>query len=172
MFDDVFETLPGDGWLSKEEAKLLWTSVQATRVGAMLEVGCYKGRSTVLLASFGRTLHCVDPFAGFDSDDLTGEKTMRAWLANIQSRSISNVHLHLEQIETWTVRPVTFAYLDGDHSYRGTVTQIRVAKECGADTIAIHDVNDSGDGAEIKRAALELLGPWKDRIGRLAVWML
>lgn len=72
-FEEAYEQIPGNGWLSKEEARLLWK--YATSVtGPILEVGCYKGRSTVLLALSNpqRQVYTVDPFSSFDSSDPTG----------------------------------------------------------------------------------------------------
>jgi hypothetical protein len=64
------------------------------------------------------------------------------------------------------------AYLDGDHTYQGTYNQIKVAQRCLPSIIAIHDVNDNGGGKMIKEAALSLLGPWNERVERLAVWTI
>lgn len=193
-FEDVYPTLPGTGWLSEVEARLLWDSVNRTE-GPILEVGCYHGRSSVLLASTGRPLYCVDPFEGFNSDDPDGRITERAWAQNIYSKRcgpiypvplddptsamsealnfrLPSVYLFRQRVEDWEVKPVSFAYLDGDHTYSGTVNQIEKAKLCNPKVVAVHDVNDSGGGVEVKRACLELLGQWETRVERLAVWTL
>ena len=154
------------GWLSKDEAKLLWKAANATR-GIILEVGCFHGRSTSILSAFGRQVYAVDQFSGFDTLDMSGAKAKADFLANARP----NVVLFHERIESWKPRPVGFAYLDGDHSYNGTKAQIRKALSCRPQAIAIHDVNDTGEGREIKKAAISLLGPWQTRIERLAVWV-
>lgn len=167
-FQRVYETLPGNGWLTEEEAQLLWVS--AVGKCKVLEVGCHHGRSTVLLAKAAGFVYAVDPFAGFDSDDPTGEIAYNAFRKNLEERGINNVHLIQCRIEEWKLRKVDMAYLDGDHTPEGTAAQINIAKLCNASTIAIHDVNDSGDGRLIKECALEMLGFWDQRVGRLAVW--
>ena len=181
-FDELFDSLP-DGWLSKEEAKLLWKWVNLVD-GSVLEVGCYKGRSTILLAATGRAVCTVDPFNNFDSDDPGGMRIYREFYANVLERGVSiavtgegddgpapsGVTLWRQRIEDWTPRPIGFAYLDGDHTFDGTVAQVKDALACGASVIAAHDVNDRGEGREVKRACLKLLGPWADRVERLAVW--
>ena len=173
-FDEIYDTLPGNGWLSRAEAELLYRAASECD-GPILEVGCYEGRSTVLLASLGRPVYAVDPFGGFHSEDPSGERTFTTFISNMASRKITNVILTRKRIEDCypiLLSKFGFAYLDGDHTYRGTREQIEAAVWRQSDIIAIHDVNDSGDGAEVKRAALELLGPWDERVERLAVWRM
>ena len=150
-FEEVYETLPANGWLTKPEAELLWTRASATK-GPILEVGCYYGRSTVLLAALGRAVYCVDPFENFDSD-LSGFQVRRRFDANLKERRITNVILYQQKIETLKSQAdVGFAYLDGDHTYEGTTTQIQAAIDWGAESICVHDYAHHGDGLGIKRA--------------------
>ena len=169
-FDALFDSLPSDGWLSRAEAELLWRTVQRD-TGPILEVGCYQGRSTVLLAASGRQVHSVDPFDNFNTE-LSGAEVRRRWTANMESRGIANVTLHVMPVELWSVVPVVTAYLDGDHTARGTIAQLNAALRAGATRIMVHDVNDSGEGKAIKRICLNRLGPWEERVERLAVWSL
>lgn len=188
-FDEVYETLPAKGWLSEPEARLLWAAAGETD-GPILEVGCYHGRSTVLLAALGRPLYCVDPFANFDDADPSGEKTLAAWTINVTAgagmpvdvpalallglNSVPapgpRVTLFRQRIKDWRPRPVGLAYLDGDHTFEGTVAQVRRAVECGPAVVAVHDVSDGGGGVRVRDACLEQLGAWDERVDRLAVW--
>lgn len=168
-FDEIFETLPGNGWLSKPEAALLWRCLKLVGTGNVLEVGCFEGRATCLLAQgVPGIVHVVDPFAGFSTEDPDGARTHEAFLEN--AGAFSNVRLHKVRIEDWEPRPVDLAYLDGDHTYEGTLAQINKALACAPKTIAVHDVNDGGGGLEVKRACLRALGCWDERVDRLAVW--
>lgn len=169
-FEGAYVSIPGDGWLTVEEARLLW-KFASQFTGPILEVGCFKGRSTCLLAQLGRPLVCVDPFKGFHTDDPDGSKTRAAWYENVLTK-YTNVLLFEGRIEEWQPVGIDFAYLDGDHTYNGTVCQILAAQTAKAKGIAVHDVNDSGGGTEVKRACLELLGPWDERVERLAVWTI
>ena len=151
-FEEVYATLPGNGWLSEDEARLLWLCCQKTD-GAILEVGCYQGRSTVLLASFGRTVQCVDPFAGFCTEDLDGDKARAAFLAN--TRQLSNVFIEVCKVEDWGafISPhIDLCYLDGDHTYEGVQNDITAiaALLCPGAMIAFHDYFDARNntGAE------------------------
>lgn len=168
-FADVYNQLP-DGWLSEKEAMLLWNAVQETE-GTIVEVGVYKGRSTCLMGATGRVLRCIDPFSEFDSGDPSGDSIYQAWCENIQSRKIS-AWLHRNKVEEVPPLVSELVYLDGDHTYQGTLNQIKYALACFPKYVLIHDVNDSGGGLEVKKAAIELLGPWTTRVERLALWKL
>lgn len=170
-FEQVYEQIPGSGWLSRNEAEFLW-NLASVLPGPILEVGCYHGRSTCLLASFGRPVYAVDPFSGFDKDDPTGKSTLEAFMANITGRKLHNVKVYVMPVESWEPRPVELAYLDGDHTYAGTVEQLLAAQRAGARVIAVHDVNDSGEGRKVKEACVDMLGPWTERLERIAVWRL
>jgi hypothetical protein len=167
-FDALFESLPS-GWLTKAEARLLLDEADRTN-GPILEAGSYFGRSTVLLASLKRLVYAVDPFEGFSTEDPTGYKTQDTLKENLRSRDIHNVVIYRARIEDWPPRRAGFAYLDGRHDFDGTVAQIRKAQQCGAMGICVHDCNDDGGGLQVKRACLELLGPWAERVERLACW--
>lgn len=167
-FEQAFETIPGNGWLSKEEARLLWeTALPLT--GEILEVGCYKGRSTCLLAQFGRHVYCVDPFEGF-SDSEPWEAIRKEFGDNIDGRGIKNISLFQMKIEEWTPRPIGLAYLDGDHTSEGTRSQIKKALLCMPDAIAIHDYSNSGGGLLVKTAAVDMLDYPTRIVETMAVW--
>lgn len=167
-FDEAYLTIPGNGWLSREEARLLWDAA-AQCEGSILEVGCYQGRSTCLLARLGRPVYAVDPFDGFDTA-YSGDELERMVLENLLARDLHNVTVYRQRIEDWTWRECGFAYLDGAHTYKGTLAQVDAALACGVKAVAVHDCNDDGGGKEVKRAAVERLGPWDERVERLAVW--
>jgi|GEM_PF-3679070 len=150
-FEEVFETLPGHGWLTFREAQLLWRIAETT-TGPILEVGCYYGRSTVLLAALGRPMYCVDPFDHFDTADPSGEIIKAAFLDNLATRNIINVQLFCEKIEDWQIRSAGFAYLDGDHTCDGTTNQINAALATGAKTLCIHDYSNTGGGRSVVKA--------------------
>lgn len=155
-FDEVYETLPGTGWLTKEEARLLY-GVASEATGPILEVGSYYGRSAVLLASLGNDVHCVDPFDNFDSADMSGDSICDAFKRNVfYERGLKNVYLHRVRIEDfdWSYeRPAfKFAYLDGDHTYQGSMNQITKALSLGIQQMCIHDYAQEGGGVNIVKA--------------------
>lgn len=170
-FDVAFERCTSHGWLTKPEAELLVRAAQDTS-GDIVEVGCYQGRSAMLLAQLGRTLHCVDPWD--DSNDMKGDAVLAKFLENMNRIRPHRLtyQIYPYRVEDWTPVPAGFVYLDGDHTYKGTKAQVLKALECRPQAIAAHDVNDSGGGLEVKEAMLETLGPWNERVERLAIWRL
>ena len=170
-FDEAYlrlsEPFYVNGWLSEEEARLLWTTAAATE-GPILEVGSYHGRSTILLAGLGRLILSVDPFEGFDDTDPTGEKTLAAFQRNLAARDIRTVNQYRLKVEEWTPRRCGFAYLDGDHTEAGTLRQIEVARQCGVQTMCLHDYEGNGGGWEIVRAVSEAGLEVLEVAGRLA----
>lgn len=151
-FDEIYETIPGNGWLTKPEAELLWHTAKE-RSGPILEIGCYQGRSTVLLASLGRPVYSVDPFDNFDTG-LSGDAVQALFLGNLLERGITNVIQFRQKIEDWNWKSLSigFAYLDGDHTCAGTMAQIAKAVACGATAMCIHDYAQSGGGLEVVKA--------------------
>lgn len=169
-FEEIYATLPSTGWLYESEARLLWESINSTQ-GDILEVGSYHGRSTVLLAATGRAVHAVDPFDNFDSDDPTGDSTYKKFMDNVfHSRCLMNVHLHRKKVEEWF--PTTrfgFAYLDGDHTYEGTLLQIEKATDVGAKVCCIHDYAQTGGGVNVVKA-IERAGLTVVRVVERMAW--
>lgn len=148
--DELWEFIP-EGWLERDEAELLLDVAKQTS-GPILEVGCYKGRSTCLLASLGRPMFCVDPFCNFDSDDPSGNKIYEIWKENTRQLTGANILLFKMEIEKWYTRPAGFAYLDGDHSYKGTKSQILMALDSGVEQMCIHDYALAGGGRFVASA--------------------
>ena len=169
-FLECYSRITSHGWLEMDEAMLLVYAAEKTK-GPMIEVGCYQGRSAMLLAQLGRELHCIDPWDNHFHSDLTGDEIFKKFLLNISSLPVwADVGYVRSKVEYVKPFPAEFVYLDGDHTYEGTLAQCRFAKACGAKVIAVHDVEDKGGGAEVARAAIEVLGPYTQKVRRLAVW--
>lgn len=155
-FEQAWEQTTGNGWLTKDEAECLWNWAKAAPPGDILEVGCYKGKSTCLLACLGRPMHCVDPFCGFDSDDPSGQSIYRQWREAVDARGFKHIQLYQQVIERWQPVPVAFAYLDGDHSFNGTLAQLKAARAAGAKRVCVHDYAHKGDGQAIVNACAQM----------------
>jgi hypothetical protein len=151
---DIFERLPF-GWLDIGGAKLIYETAKLT-TGPILEVGCYFGRSTVLLAHLGREVYTVDSFVQISDEHPPGEEVEATFRHNIAP--YPNVTLFKMPIADWEPRPCGFAYLDGDHSHEGTLEQIDKALACNPDYIALHDMYSPGDRAGVTTACAARFG--------------
>lgn len=112
------------GWMSKQE--LDWLAKSAKEMGSIVEIGCWKGRSTkVLLENCPGTVYAVDHFLGNPSD-ITG---VMAEKQDVYAQFIQNVGgfenlrvLRMSSEEAaGTVDGDRFdmVFVDGDHTSHG-----------------------------------------------------
>jgi len=117
-----------DGWLRPDEARLLFESTVAAvreHPGAIVEIGSYRGRSTVLLACAARTLgggrvvHAIDPHEGIVSPIAKAPPTWNTFMANVKAAGVWNyvdpICKKAEDVD-WK-SPIAALYIDGLHDY-------------------------------------------------------
>jgi hypothetical protein len=125
---DVHEWLPAveavEGWLSRPEVEALARCVVAApgdRVPDMVEIGSYKGRSTLAIAStisalgLPRQLIAVDPHEGYRYGD--GSDTYTELQSNLSSNGVDSVVTILRSRgnEASVSGPLSFILIDGLH---------------------------------------------------------
>ena len=156
-FEEVFASLPTIGWLTPDEAKLLWHEATFLK-GDILEIGTYCGRSAKLFANaitddFKRRLYCCDPI--IDSFDGVKTPTREGMLTSIAQHVLSGstaLQVHLccmteERLrELWNPdHKLSLVYVDGDHSFEATYGALcRWAPL--AQHVALHDYGGSHPG--------------------------
>ena len=135
------------GWLTKDQARLLWDSALTLGKGErILEIGSHKGRSTVVLAlaaqRIGARVTAVDPFV--DGRLFGGSPTRVLFEENIATSGVSDTVDLVPEYSTrlrpqWT-EPFQMLYIDGKHDYWTVVDDLgwTVHLEPGALTL-IHD---------------------------------
>ena len=120
-----------DGWLSEDEADLLLAAcaraVAQSPGGAVVEVGSYCGRSTIVLASVvaaGRTpgrVVAIDPHEGevmaFDGRIMSMPPTLERFEANIERAGLRDFVLTMPRrsYEVPWDDPIAFLFIDGLH---------------------------------------------------------
>lgn len=120
------------GFLGENEAKFLaLLAACAPAQGAIVEVGSYQGKSTVLLASvaahygLGRVV-AIDPHTAPSVTDpkvAPGSSTLEEFLRALRSSQLEeHVEVHhafsRDVAKAWN-RPIRLLWIDGDHTYAG-----------------------------------------------------
>ncbi|HUQ99339.1 MAG TPA: class I SAM-dependent methyltransferase [Gemmatimonadaceae bacterium] len=150
------------GYLSEREARFLMAAVAlAPRDGKNLEIGSFKGRSTVGIAYVARELGlgsvvAVDPHTSPASTDpdLRGKNTSYDdFVANLRTAGvferveIKRAYSH-DLAREWK-QPIRFLWIDGDHTYKGAKADLDMFKPFLVDgaIVAMHDVLGTFEGA-------------------------
>lgn len=122
------------GFLLEQEARFLGLiAACAPKGGAILEIGSFKGKSTVMLAKVAEhyglgPVVAIDPH-NFNSPELGAHRTdanatsFDEFSKNLETARVSHlVEVHRayssDVAPTWN-RPISFLWIDGDHGYQG-----------------------------------------------------
>lgn len=119
-----------DGMISFEEAALLYQLAKTARHGCILEIGSYRGRSTVFLGKgsldgAGVPVFAVDPHASFVGvlGGIFGSRDRTAFyetmLRHDCSEIVSLINLSSEFFSPQWKDAISLLWIDGDHSYKG-----------------------------------------------------
>lgn len=118
-----------EDWYVGEQARFVGELARTAPQGALVEIGCWEGRSTVAIAQsvFPRSLHCVDHWRG-NEDEGDGESIRLAkernvfafWLENTQRLAAGNISASRMSWQEWIAdwqEPIGFLHLDASHDY-------------------------------------------------------
>ncbi len=150
-----------EGFLSANEMRFLaLLAACPTAKGDVLEIGSFKGKSTVILAKAAQLagdakIYAVDPLTAPSTTDpdLRGdESSLKDFRNNIERCQVAdkiefNQTFSYKLAETWN-RPLRLLWIDGDHTYKGTKLDFDGFAPHLSDgaIIAIHDVLHEFDG--------------------------
>ena len=114
------------GWLSLDEARLLHQSASQIAGGCIVEVGSYRGRSTIALATGapdGVRVYAIEPHEEFvgPRGATFGPTDRKAWMRSMLRSGMWDrvrlVNLSSEVVTPGWDQPVGLLWIDGDHNY-------------------------------------------------------
>jgi predicted O-methyltransferase YrrM len=187
---EVLARLPGvEGWLTDAQARSLWEAARAVREGGrIVEIGSFRGRSTIVLASAappGVEVVAIDPHGGGDRgpqeitpDAARGEEDFASFRANLQRAGVEHrvrhVRLPSQSALLELQGPIDMLYVDGAHRYRPASADIANwgVRVVPGGALLIHD---SFNAIGVMLAQLRLLvfsrgWRYRGREGSLAVY--
>ena len=147
-FEDAWAIAePIPGWLTREQARVLWEAARRLPAGArVVEIGSYQGRSTAVLGCAARdrgvALIAVDPFV--DGRLFGGEPTRGKFEKNIAAAGLTDVVELVAEYSTrlrpgWT-RRFDLLYIDGKHDYWTFTDDLRWSEHLAdGGEIVVHD---------------------------------
>jgi len=172
-----------ENWYSDEQCQALFNAYGLARelIGDVVEVGCWEGRSTSVLANacYPEPLHAVDTWQG-NVDESPDHPTValakqrdvyRTFLKNMKSLTLGNVKPHVMRSRDFfarQVKPIKFCHIDASHDYGSVKTDIEGARKhllpmgvlCGDDFLSASARRHDLQGG-VERAVRELLPGFK-----------
>jgi hypothetical protein len=116
-----------EGWLTDAQARRL-SERAAAADGEVVEIGSFRGRSTIVLASVAPSVVAIDPHAGSDRgpqeiapDAARGDEDHAAFRANLARAGVEERVRHVRrpsaEAHADVDGPVALLYVDGAHRY-------------------------------------------------------
>ncbi|MDX6697508.1 MAG: hypothetical protein QOE65_905 [Solirubrobacteraceae bacterium] len=160
-----------DGWLSDDQAGRLWERAAAVAPGGtIVEIGSYRGRSAIVLATAARQgveIVAIDPHAGNDrgpreihGTSAEGEADHRAFLDNLRRAGVADRVRHVRRPSQDALGEVdgdvALLYVDGAHRYGPARDDLERwgARVAVGGTLLVHDAFSS---VGVTRALLALM---------------
>jgi predicted O-methyltransferase YrrM len=151
------------GFLLESEARFLGMAAACTPgQGGIVEIGSFKGKSTVMLAKVSQhyglgPITAIDPH-NFNNEELheyrttAGSSSYDEFLRSIKSAGVAHLvdvrrAFSTDVAKQWN-QPIRFLWIDGDHSYAGAKSDFDgfLPSVAPGGTIALHDALHEFEG--------------------------
>jgi predicted O-methyltransferase YrrM len=155
------------GWMSQNELEFLARTARKSR--AIIEIGCYFGRSAMALAdNTDGIVVCIDPYMGLynspnqnirlDFNDTVYEDFLYNLSEHIKSGKLVHFRCTVDEVDMNEMPAADLVFIDGDHSYEGCKKDILFAQSIVHNgIIAGHDWGTPGYQG-VDQSVRELLG--------------
>jgi hypothetical protein len=167
MLQEIFANI--DGAVDVGECLLLYELASRVQSGCIIEIGSYRGRSTVTLALGSLAGHRVPVFAVDPHEEFVGilggrfgPRDRAEFLRNILAAEVTEivrlVNLSCEVVAPGWSKPVELLWIDGDHGLDGVVRDFNCWEPhvVSGGTVAFHDSVDANLGpSKVITCALE-----------------
>jgi len=142
----------------------LYNELQNVKEPKMLEIGSYKGESTMMFASSGtfKEIHCIDPHEGNEeaNDILQEDWNSIKQEFKTNTRYFNNITFHKDYsynvVNKFPDGYFDFIYIDGSHKYEDVKRDIQLYLPKTNNLIGGHDYQKEWPG--VVQAVNELLG--------------
>jgi hypothetical protein len=158
----VAPALDVEGFLTEEECVLLFHLARAVPRGCVVEIGSYRGRSTVALAlgaraGAGAPVYAIEPHEHFEGPlgGTFGPADRRAFFENVLRTGVAEdvrlVNLPSETAAAGWTNEIGLLWIDGDHDVQAVRRDLASWQPHLAPTalVAFHDSTRPGDGPTV-----------------------
>jgi predicted O-methyltransferase YrrM len=184
LADRVLLTGRIEGWSYRQDLALLYLLAQhVPGEGVILEIGSYKGRSTIALAYGARhgghdLVHTVDPHTGDRQalewtgvEEIRSEEDFRRNLreAGVEETVVAYTMTSNELARRWPGQRIRILFIDGWHSYEAVTDDIRnwVPLVTPTGVVVVDDYYNYDEVRAATADAREILPPLQRRAGRM-----
>jgi hypothetical protein len=146
----ISSAIMADGFMEPDE--LFWLYNQAKRFTSIVEVGCWKGKSTIALAegcSHGM-VYTIDTFLGSPSERDSSHIEATQKDISIQARANLEKYPHVKIMQMTSLqasRQIYFAdmiFIDGDHEFHAVMKDLACWSNKAQHLLCGHDINMQG----------------------------
>jgi predicted O-methyltransferase YrrM len=117
-----------DGWLSDAEGEFLYNAAKNCKSnGVIVEIGSWKGKSTIWLAKGSKAgnsvkIYAIDPHTGTSQKRHGEVETLTEFKENVKGANVEDVVVPVvktseEAERDWDPKPIELLWIDGAHDY-------------------------------------------------------
>jgi MMP 1-O-methyltransferase len=159
-----------DGWLTLSEADVLYLlALNFINKGVIVEIGSYKGKSTICLAKGSKKnnstkIYAIDPHTAEATLDLTEDNpicTYNEFISNIKTAKVDDIIEPIKNTSEGAVKafdlPVGLLFIDGAHHYEAVKLDFELwsPKVIKGGRIAFHDATNAPGVMKLIKEAVE-----------------